>query len=181
MIVSRWSVHRWFAVWLGMFACRDSPPTPEATPPLARTERSAAGVSAPVSLDVELARADSLYFRGEYDGARTIWASALVRAQGASDSLREARILTWLGLVAWRTGDYAVARRLGDSALALKQRWNLTRELGSSYNALGLLAWNEGRLSDALDLFNRTMQAAHAAGDRGLEARAVGNLALVHT
>jgi CHAT domain-containing protein/tetratricopeptide (TPR) repeat protein len=93
----------------------------------------------------------------------------------------EARALTWLGLTAWRKGDYRTARRLGEDALALKQRLARQADLFKSYNALGLLAWNEGRLADATRLFGLAASAAQAAGDRKGIASASGNLALVET
>lgn len=172
---------------LAPLGCREAPraPPPARQAATLATPTQVATAHAPApragTFDALLARAESLYFRGEYDSARGFWTDGLERARAARDSLHEGRILTWLGLAAWRMGDYAAAKRLGDSALALKLRSGLTAELGPSYNALGLLAWNEGRLTEALELFERTMRAARASGDPGLETRAVGNLALVHT
>jgi CHAT domain-containing protein/tetratricopeptide (TPR) repeat protein len=105
----------------------------------------------------------------------------LSEGRAAHDSVAEARALTWLGLVAWRQGDYREARRLGEEALALKRRLALQTDLFKSYNALGLLAWNEGRLADATELFGRASAAAAAARDLKGVASASGNLALVQT
>jgi CHAT domain-containing protein len=104
----------------------------------------------------------------------------LGRARLAADQTSEARILTWLGLASWRKGDYAEARRNGESALSLKLRLHLDADLFKSYNALGLLAWNEGRLTDAVTLFDRAMLAAQASKDREGMGKASGNLALVY-
>ena len=128
-----------------------------------------------------LAVGESIYYRGQYDSARALWLGGLDRARTAGDSAAEARLLTWLGLVAWRHGDYATARRLGEQALALKVRLNLTQDLFKSYNALGLLAWNEARLGDATALFGNAAAAAQGAGDTKGLAAVSSNLALVHT
>jgi tetratricopeptide (TPR) repeat protein len=133
------------------------------------------------SLDSLLARGERVYLRGAYDTAAALWTLALQRGRAAHDSLTQARALTWLGLTAWRQGDYREARRLGEEALAFKRRIAGQADLSKSYNALGLLAWNEGRLSDATRLFGDASAAAQAAGDLKGIASASGNLALVQT
>ena len=60
-----------------------------------------------------------------------------------------AKLLTSLGLAARREGAYDEARDLLERSLALKQRLGMRNELFRSFNALGILAENEGRLTDA--------------------------------
>jgi CHAT domain-containing protein/tetratricopeptide (TPR) repeat protein len=130
-------------------------------------------------MDSLIARGESVYLRGEFDSARTIWADLLERARTSRDSAREGRVLTWLGLVAYRRGEYSQARRLGEQALALKLRAGLSADLSRSYNALGLLAWNEGRLTDATSLLGKASETARATRDEAGLAKAANNLALV--
>lgn len=144
-----------------------------APPPAAS---SAAGPTAD-----RLVVAESIYLRGQLDSARIIWTDALARADVLGDSLRRARILTWLGLTAYREADYERARALSEQALALKLRLPDSGELARSYNALGLIAWNQGRLEIALTHFQAASRTARAAGDESAYAKAVNNLALVHT
>jgi CHAT domain-containing protein/tetratricopeptide (TPR) repeat protein len=132
-------------------------------------------------LDSVVAVAESIYMRGEFDSARTLWQEALAGATRVRDSVREARVLTWLGLAAYRQGDYREARSLGERALALKLETGLPGELTRSFNALGLLAWNEGRLEEASRLFEKAFQTARAAGNDTAVAKAANNMALVHT
>ena len=130
-------------------------------------------------LDSVIALGERLYFSGEYDGARAIWTGALGQARSRHDSASEARILTWFGNIAYRQGDLALARRLGEEALSFKLRGGITGELWRSYNALGLVAREEGRLVDAEGLFAQADSAARAVGSpRGI-ASAAANLALV--
>src|SRR5262249_32952026 len=103
------------------------------------------------------------------------------RADSLRDSVALARARTWLGLIAYKHGDYATARRLGEAALALKRRLDLKRDLFRSYNALGLLAWMEGRLRDALTLFDSASAAASGVHDTAGSASASGNRGLVLT
>jgi CHAT domain-containing protein/tetratricopeptide (TPR) repeat protein len=131
-------------------------------------------------MDSLIARGESVYLRGEFDSARTMWAGLLERARASRDSAREGRVLTWLGLVAYRRGEYSQARILGEQALALKLRAGLSADLSRSYNALGLLAWNEGRLTDATNLLGKASETARATGDVAGLAKAANNLALVH-
>lgn len=119
------------------------------------------------------------YLAGKYDSARTIWAAEALRVGAQNDSAGLARVQTWLGLAAWRLGDYSEARRLGESALALEHRLGLSRELSRSYNGLGLLAWDEGRLLAARALYDTAVSTAMDAADSVGVARAIGNLALV--
>ena len=134
------------------------------------------------SLDSLLALGERVYLRGAYDtAARALDRSARSARRAAHDSLAEARALTWLGLAAWRQGDYRAARRLGEEALALKRRLARPGRLFKSYNALGLLAWNEGRLARCHPAVREASAAARAAGDAKGIASASGNLALVQT
>ena len=121
---------------------------------------------------------ESLYARGAIDSARLAWGDALARP-GVAGSASEARLLTWLGLAAWRLGDYAEARRLGEQALETKRRLRLTADIPQSLNALGLLAWNEGRLSAAADLFEEAGAGFRSNRDRAGLAKASNNLGLV--
>jgi CHAT domain-containing protein len=119
------------------------------------------------------------YDREEYDSARSIWEVELRRARDRADSVAEARVLMWLGLANWRLDDYAAARRHGEASLALKQRLDLRAELSQSFNALGLLAWNEGRLRDALVAFDSARASAARNRDSIGMARAALNIPLV--
>jgi len=136
----------------------------------------------PVSaMDSLIAVAESTYLRGQFDSALAMWNHTLARARATHDSIREGRILTWLGLTAYRKGDYRLARSLGERALALELRLRQPADLARSYNALGLLAWNEGRLDTASELFRSASAAAAAASDEAMLAKSANNLALVQT
>ena len=123
-------------------APRDAPPVRQ---PSGVTVPGVAGGSPNASLDAAIARAESIYLRSAFDSARPALARALASARESRDSVNEGRALTLLGLTAWRTADFALARSLGEQALALKLRLGRGIELSKSYNALGLLAWDEGR------------------------------------
>ncbi|HYN81403.1 MAG TPA: CHAT domain-containing protein [Gemmatimonadaceae bacterium] len=126
-----------------------------------------------------VARAESLYFAGQYDTAHAIWRAALDDPQVRNDSAMQAHVAMWLGLAAWRLGDYADSRLMGERSLSLKQRLRRTHELSRSYNALGLLARDEGRLNDAAALFDSAMRTARAVADTAGVNRGAVNLALV--
>jgi CHAT domain-containing protein/tetratricopeptide (TPR) repeat protein len=144
---------------------------------------AAAGCSklraAPDELDALMLRGDSAYADAEFAAARTLWRSALPEATKAGDTAREARLLTSIGLAAWRLGEYSEARSIGERALALKLTARLEPDLFKSYNALGLLANDEGRLDDALTLYQSAANAARATGDHISLAKSANNIALV--
>lgn len=127
----------------------------------------------------ELAQADSLYTAGQFATARSLWQDALQEAWARGDSAAAARLLTSIGLASRNLGEYPASREAGEQALALKQRLDMRTELFRSYNALGLLAWDEGRLDDAVRLFGEAQAAAEAVADRLGVAKAANNLGLV--
>ena len=135
------------------------------------------GVTA-AAVDSLVRLGDSLY-RQSPEGARVIWQDALRLARSASDSVGIARALTGIGMAARQLGDYPTSRRLGEEALAIKTRLGMRHELARSYNALGLLAWDEERLADALTLFARVTEVAGITGDSASLARAETNRGLV--
>ena len=106
---------------------------------------------------------ESLYAGGEIDSARALFERELSLARSGGDSVAVGRALTWLAQAAWRLGDYDATRRLGEEALEVKRRAG--GDLFRSYNILGLLAWNEARPLDALELFREATAIAEAFGD----------------
>ncbi len=120
-----------------------------------------------------------LYYGGEIDSARATLLSTSRLARQAADTAAWAKALTWLGLAAWRQGDYPQARLLGRQALDLKLAADLSDQLYRSFNALGLVAWHEARLTEAGEMFGKALAAARAAEDERGMAGASGNLGLV--
>ena len=125
------------------------------------------------------ASGDSVYWAGEHDSAHAIWTAALEDPGVGADSAIVARLLTSIGMAERQLGDYDAARRHGEAALALKRRLRPPPDLFTSYNALGLLAWGEGRLTDAARLFDSAGRLARAADDASQLTRVANNLALV--
>src|SRR5512138_3014059 len=123
----------------------------------------------------------AVYRRAEYDSARALLSAGRLQAIKSGDSGSVARADTWLGLTAFRKGEHVEARKLGEGALAMKLRLGLAKDLFVSYNALGLLAWTQGRFGDAVELFTHAHEAAAAQHDTVSLAKAIGNLGLVHS
>lgn len=151
----------------------------------ARTEDSDGRIR--ITTGTPSAAADSLfdvgraiYKRSEYDSASAYFDASRTRALSDGDSSGVARAITWMGLAAWRRGSNTEARRLGESALAMKLRLRLTTDYSVSYNALGLLAHQQGRLVDASTLFAKAQTSAAAVDDSSGVAKAVGNHGIVH-
>lgn len=140
--------------------------------------RSAEGGSVS-ALDSLHARGESLYAEGLIDSAQAAFGRELALARSTGDSIGIARALTWLAQAAWRFGDYEETRRLGEEGLAIKLR--VGGDLFRSYNILGLLAWNEARPLDAIELFDKASGAAEAAGDSASLAKVWNNMGLVAT
>jgi CHAT domain-containing protein len=125
------------------------------------------------------AAGEERYGRQSYDSARAILTVEASRAHTVGDPAAEARARMWVGLAAWRLGDYVAARREGEMSLSLKRRNSLDAEVSRSFNALGLLAWNEGKHREALTHFDSAIVAARRHGDAAGFARAASNIPLV--
>jgi CHAT domain-containing protein/tetratricopeptide (TPR) repeat protein len=131
--------------------------------------------------DSVIALGEQIYRREEYDSARLFLLPLAERFRASGDSVAEARALTWLGLAAWRLGDYTRAREEQERALKLKLALGLERDLWRSYNGLGLVAWNEGHLMEATARFGEAMAIAERLRDSVGLGSTAGNLGLVYT
>jgi tetratricopeptide (TPR) repeat protein len=121
------------------------------------------------------------YLGGHFSEGRASFDEVSRHPGATTPSAARANALGAVGAIAFSQGDYPAARRLGESALALKRQVARDADLFKSYNALGRLAWNEGRFADATRLFGEASAAARVAGDLKSIASASGNLALVQT
>jgi CHAT domain-containing protein/tetratricopeptide (TPR) repeat protein len=155
-------------VWIALAACCTR------SPDNAR-DRSPASAA---RLDTLMGRADDVYVASP-DSAGVLWRRALPLADSIGDSVSRAMILTGLGLVARQRSAYREAQRLLDESIALKVRFRMRKDLVRSYNALGLVAWDEERRGDAIRLFEKTTEVAREVGDLDGAAKASTNTGLV--
>ena len=172
----RRTLHRspWHCCGVLTFGCGDpsSPPTaPRASP---------RALPVPVALDSLTAVADSLYRDGDYARAKEAWSAGLAPHQsragprGRGTGSHFARIRPSGG-----SGEYEAARARTEQARALLESQRPPRaSLPRTYNALGLIAWDQGRLSEAADLWRRTMQIAREVGDQEYVDKPAMNLGL---
>jgi CHAT domain-containing protein/tetratricopeptide (TPR) repeat protein len=138
----------------------------------------ALGTLAQSGVDSLLRHADSVYLRAP-DSSTALFQIALDRAGASGDSSGVARSLTGLGQAARQAGEFRASRELSERALALKLRLGMRADLFRSYNALGLLAWAEGRLSDASAMFVKAAESARAINDSVALAKVQVNSGLV--
>src|SRR5207248_8819381 len=121
---------------------------------------------------------DSLYARSEYGAARAVWRSELLHSK--PDSSKRAHLLTSIGLASYRIADYDEAARAADSALDIEQAQGVKgAELFRTENAIGLVAWSQGKLVAAETRFRDALRTAQLMNDTASIAKAVGNLGLV--
>lgn len=139
--------------------------------------RRAAAATTTDSLQAE---AERIYAEGDIQQAVDLLEQTVDLAREVGDSAALARGLTWRSQAAWRLGDYEQTRRHGEEALAIKLASGDAEDLFRSYNILGLLAWNESRPFDAVELFRHAREAAAARADTTNLAKVWNNLGLVH-
>jgi CHAT domain-containing protein len=130
-------------------------------------------------LNARIFAAESLHLDGNFDSARALWRGVLTEGRTLPRADIEARALTGLGLAAYRTGEYTVARDELHRALQLQLRHRLDSQVARVYNALGLIAGQQGRLVEAEALYDSSLTAARLMADTQGVARALGNLGLV--
>src|SRR4029078_5312329 len=107
-------------------------------------------------------KADSLHLAGEFDSARVLWTRALQQGRQTQLPIVEGRALTGLGLAAYRTGDYDVAAKHLHDALVVQHRAGIREQYARAYNALGLVAYQQGRLVQAAAFYDSSRAAAVA-------------------
>ncbi|HEX6048625.1 MAG TPA: CHAT domain-containing protein, partial [Gemmatimonadaceae bacterium] len=132
------------------------------------------------STDSVLARAESLFWKSEYDSAAALWTAALAESRKRTDRVRETRVLTWLGLTTRRQGDLAAARAHLEQALRVGVDAGEPAMLLEAHNGLGLVAQDEDRLVEARRHFEEALRVAETAGDARGMAKASGNLGLTY-
>jgi CHAT domain-containing protein len=126
--------------------------------------------------DSLLAKGDSLFARESYDSARTVYGAALEEARARHDQDLEARTLTSSALAAYVLGTPDKARASAEQSLVLQRAGPPTRNLGRTYNVLGLIAFDEGRLAESARFYERAIEVARATNDSDVVMRASGNL-----
>lgn len=173
----------WRICFLGfvLAGCTGEDTDPSRIGGFANTQASPDSAAVSQTFDSLFAVAEEIYFAGEYDSAVVLLQAIRDRARDQGDPPAQARALSWIGLAHWRLGEYHEARDIGERALAFKQEHRLVDQYFRSYNALGLLAWNENRLSDAERWYHLALESARQTDDRSSEATALQNLALVQT
>lgn len=170
---------RWTAtVLLLVAACSGAGDGPAASTEAEGSAAEAPDASAPENL---IEAGTALYRRAEFDSVLALTRPGLTKARARGDSAAIAGLLILDAYVAYQRSDYDRARALGEEALALVLELDQRRgdELERAYNLLGLIAWQESRFTDAVELFTRTGEvAADEGAGRTLAAINVGN---VHT
>jgi tetratricopeptide (TPR) repeat protein len=129
------------------------------------------------AFDSLFAAAEDVYFSGAYDSARVLLTGIRERARQEGSAAAEARALTWVGLVAFRLSEYDEAIDVGQEALELKLRNGLDDQLARSYNALGLVAWMQNRLTESLQWYEKADSVASALGDERMVFTVASNIA----
>jgi CHAT domain-containing protein len=127
--------------------------------------------------DSLFAAAEDVYFSGAYDSARVLLTGIRERARREGAVSAEARALTWVGLVAFRLSEYGEAIDVGQEALELKLQNGLDDQLARSYNALGLVAWMQNRLTESLHWYEKADSVASALGDQRTVFTVASNIA----
>jgi CHAT domain-containing protein len=166
-----------FALSLAVLTCACA----DSRAPVLPAEPALAHAAANPHADSLLIEGQQHYGAQDYDAAADSWERGLAAARSARDAFSEARLLMWLGIRAWKVGDFAEARVLGEESLRLKVREGMAAELSRSYNTLGLVAIADYRLADAEQLFGEAERTARITGDVEGQGRARGNLGLVAT
>jgi predicted ATPase len=118
--------------------------------------------------------------RGHFGKGRRWLEAALERGTGVEPGLR-AESLSAAGTLAWRQGDYSVARRYFEESLALRRGLGDGKAVASSLLSLGALAYAQGDYEDARALASEAMALQRELGDKLGVASALlslGNVAL---
>jgi len=162
------------ALLLVLGACRDARDAPLAE------DVAPSGLYSPGPADSLLAEADRVYAEADYEGAADTWSRAVERARTVGDSATEARALIGLALARYNLGELEEARDRGEEALGVQLRHGIRHLLPRTYNAIGLMAWQQSRFTEAAQFFELTMAVARDVGDAEYVEKPGMNLGLIY-
>lgn len=77
-------------------------------------------------------------------------------------------------------GSYDTAHHYGSTALSLAQKINFKKGIGSAYNSIGAIFWNEGNYNDALKNFIGALKILEELGDQKRIAAACNNVGIIY-
>ncbi|HMC53895.1 MAG TPA: CHAT domain-containing protein [Gemmatimonadaceae bacterium] len=129
-----------------------------------------------LSVQTLLDSGQASYDAAEYDRASSWFTKAEHAALATSDTVRRARALLSLALVARKQGRLSDARSQAERSAALQERAHRVADLSRSWNALGLIAHTAGNVTEAQTYFLRAVAVASAQHDSTGMARALANL-----
>lgn len=118
---------------------------------------------------------------GRYTSARAVFEHVLTACRTAQDRLAEARILSQLGIVHRKQGDLASAEQCYREAMTIGQTIGYSRGIVQNSQNLATLKYYQGDISQALALFDETVQLAQQVGDQRHEALARSNSASIRS
>jgi len=77
------------------------------------------------------------------EAAKAVPVSQEEKGQAQAIEISKARVLYWVGVLAYLQGDYASARSVTQDGLAIQQEWGDKQGMGNSLNGLGNVAFGE--------------------------------------
>ncbi|MGI8519649.1 MAG: ATP-binding protein, partial [Actinomycetota bacterium] len=104
------------------------------------------------------------------------WLLEAVSTRG-NDPVLTTRLLTSLGLIAYKQGDYESARAFLEQSLSLSEQLGLEERIDANLNNLGMVSVAHGDYEGARGLFKRSMGIARQNNDKLGVACAAHNLA----
>jgi len=119
------------------------------------------------------ARSQFLLGRDLLEEAVQVWSADTVAAHQADAALLLGRLQIRLGILLGHLADYARARALLESGLAVMRRVHNKRELAFALTHLGYLLGASGDLTTAIDLLDESLLIAPTLGDQSYLATAL--------
>ena len=77
-------------------------------------------------------------------------------------------------------GSYDTAHQYGEQALSLAKKIYFKKGIGSAYNSIGAIYWNEGNYNKALKNFIAALKILEELGDQKRIAAACNNVGIIH-
>jgi predicted ATPase/class 3 adenylate cyclase len=116
---------------------------------------------------------------GLLEAAKAVPVSQEEKGQAQAIEISKARVLYWVGVLAYLQGDYASARSVTQDGLAIQQKWGDRQGMGNSLNGLGNVAFEEGDYDSARSLFEESLAIQREYGDKQDMTISLNNLGLV--
>lgn len=126
-------------------------------------------------------QAHNLRYLGDYETSQIKWYEALNQYQSVNDSIGIIQCLQGIGIIKFLIGDLNLAKEYFDVSFTFWKARNNAKEVGFSYNLLGLWHYGKRDFAKSIEMCTKSFQIRQQNNDLRGEGESLNNLALAYS